>query len=1053
MFKKNALCHAVTAALATLAVGPVLAQDLVEEEVLVTGLRASLEASMDIKRASSGVVDAISAEDIGKFPDTNLAESLQRITGVSIDRINGEGSQITVRGFGPANNMVTLNGRVMPSGFTYGGGSGAGGTFGGATRAFDFANLASESVSGVQVYKTGRADVASGGIGATVNISTARPLENEGLNFTVAGKAVNDTTTRIGDNVTPELSGLFSWSDGTFGVALSGSYQVRHSGAAGGAANNWNIAAWDAEDPTNNLYSFTDDAVIVNTPDDGQLFARPNDFRWSFSDKERERTNVLATFQWAPTDSIEATLDYVYARNELWEHRGEWTMWMNNGNSIDAVTFDDSPVATPIYIHEVHATKDVGYEQQLREQTNTLDSVAFNVAWEVNDSLTLKFDAHDSSMENMPSGLGDSGEIAISIGTPVSTSFSYDFSGDMPVGSFTWRDDVPRLDQEGNQVVIDGVPQYYGNNNGVFDAGDAGSAQGRVFYAAQTMDISEFKIDGSWDLGNGRLDFGIDHTKTDMLQQASTRQVNLGGWGVATTPEFADGTLYTFNFADQFDDYNMDGSFDSGIRAYDVKQLCRETEALYGESQDWACEIERNFTQDNRVEETINGFYFQFALEGDLADHPYHVLAGVRYEQTDLTSTAKLRRPLYRVWQSNNDFQVTEYADGDKVPIAVDNDYSNMLPSFDFDIELLDNLVGRFSFSNTIARANYGNLYAGASNFQQTDPTGFRGAQPTATRTSPELLPLDSKNTDLSLEWYYQEGSYASVGFFEKRVNNFIGTGQAVETHYGMLDASTGPRMDQAKEDLAGMGINDPNADQLFAMAVCLTYAPPTYTQDEYNGYDLVSLAAECSDPANFDNSTDQGQTWLFGLEQPFDIHAIQQGEAANFGADYEAQWLTSFPVNNKEAKIYGSEWALQHFFGESGFGIQANYTMVNGDVGFNDLASPTEEQFALLGLSDTINVVGIYENYGFQVRLAYNWRDSFLRQTNQGSSRNPVYVDEYSQWDLNASYDVNDHFNVFFEGLNLTGENIRWYQRSKRMTRYVEELGPRYQLGMRYTF
>lgn len=166
-----------------------VAQDDNLEEVMVTGIRASLERSMDIKRNSSGVVDAISSQDIGKFPDTNLAESLQRITGVSIDRNNGEGSRITVRGFGPDSNMVTLNGRIMPGGSAYGGSSGAdASTRGGNSRAFDFANLASESVSGVEVYKTGKANAAAGGIGATVNIKTTRPLELDGLTATVVAK-------------------------------------------------------------------------------------------------------------------------------------------------------------------------------------------------------------------------------------------------------------------------------------------------------------------------------------------------------------------------------------------------------------------------------------------------------------------------------------------------------------------------------------------------------------------------------------------------------------------------------------------------------------------------------------------------------------------------------------------------------------------------------------------------------------------------------------------------------------------------------------------------
>ena len=131
------------------------------EEVIVTGTRASLQKSMDVKRDSRGVVEAITAEDIGKFPDTNLAESLQRISGVSIDRSNNEGSKVTVRGFGPDFNLITLNGRQMPTT-----------SLADPTRSFDFANIASEGVSAVEVFKTFGADQQSGGIGSVINIKT-----------------------------------------------------------------------------------------------------------------------------------------------------------------------------------------------------------------------------------------------------------------------------------------------------------------------------------------------------------------------------------------------------------------------------------------------------------------------------------------------------------------------------------------------------------------------------------------------------------------------------------------------------------------------------------------------------------------------------------------------------------------------------------------------------------------------------------------------------------------------------------------------------------------
>ena len=156
------------------------------EEVVVTGIRGSLTSSMNLKRDAQGVIDGIVAEDIGKFPDTNLAESLQRISGVSIDRSSiGEGQRVTVRGVGPDFNLVLLNGRQMPA-------SRLEDTTASNSRAFDFANLASEAIAGIEVYKTSRASTPTGGIGATINIKTARPLDNPGLHTSFGVKGVID---------------------------------------------------------------------------------------------------------------------------------------------------------------------------------------------------------------------------------------------------------------------------------------------------------------------------------------------------------------------------------------------------------------------------------------------------------------------------------------------------------------------------------------------------------------------------------------------------------------------------------------------------------------------------------------------------------------------------------------------------------------------------------------------------------------------------------------------------------------------------------------------
>ena len=158
-------------------------------------------------------------------------------------------------------------------------------------------------------------------------------------------------------------------------------------------------------------------------------------------------------------------------------------------------------------------------------------------------------------------------------------------------------------------------------------------------------------------------------------------------------------------------------------------------------------------------------------------------------------------------------------------------------------------------------------------------------------------------------------------------------------------------------------------------------------------------------------------------------------------------------PINNRAAKIYGFELAGSYFFGETGFGVAGAYTHVDGDIGFDIGSDPSQDQFALLGLSDTANVTLIYEKYGWSARLAWNWRDKYLAATNRGGSRNPVFVEPFQQLDLNVSYDINEHFEVTFEGLNILGEDLRTYARTEHELWFAQELDPRYLLGVRYKF
>ena len=418
------------------------------DTVVVTGIRNSLNQSMEMKRESDGVVDAISAEDIGKFPDTNLAESLQRITGISIERRDGEGAQVTARGFGPQYNMVTLNGRQIPGADAFGapGQVPIGGVDGG-TRAFNFAQLASEAITTLAVYKTGQANVPSGGIGATIDIQTDRPFNHIGTVASAQAKAVYDESQPFENDITPELSGIFSYTndDKTWGVGLSASYQKRNGGSVQATENAWNMQRWTGTEP-----ALRADATVVNAPDIGQLYGMPNDLRYAFADFERERINGQAVVQFAPIDAVMLTLDYTYATNEITEDRGEQTIWLQRANSFTHLEFDtNEAVATPVYLRDIVGAKDFGFEQQHNEQKYKLDSLGFNAKWDINDSFRLSFDGHDTTSRSSPNDpLTGGGATYFSLaGTNNCTVGPFcggnwaqelRFNSSLPIGARTW---------------------------------------------------------------------------------------------------------------------------------------------------------------------------------------------------------------------------------------------------------------------------------------------------------------------------------------------------------------------------------------------------------------------------------------------------------------------------------------------------------------------------------------------------------------------------------------------------------------------------------------
>ncbi|WDS35205.1 TonB-dependent receptor [Pseudoxanthomonas sp.] len=267
--------------------------------VKVTGYRASVEKALDIKRAEKGMVDAIVAEDIANFPDLNLAESLQRIPGVTITRDAGEGRNISVRGLGADFTRVRING--MEALATVGGSDQSGGT--NRSRGFDFNVFASDLFSELVVRKTASADVEEGSLGATVDLRTARPFDYDGFTFAASGQgSYND----MSEKASPRVAALIAntWADGTFGALLSVAYSERKVLEEGSGSGRW--------------YGGTSNGGFSpDSPFQEGLAANvwsPYFPRYTLLEHQQKRLGVTGSLQWKPSDDTEFSLDTLYSK-------------------------------------------------------------------------------------------------------------------------------------------------------------------------------------------------------------------------------------------------------------------------------------------------------------------------------------------------------------------------------------------------------------------------------------------------------------------------------------------------------------------------------------------------------------------------------------------------------------------------------------------------------------------------------------------------------------------------------------------------------------------
>lgn len=689
------------------------------EEVVVTGFRVSLRDAIDVKRNASEIVDVIKAEDIADFPDLNLAESLQRIPGVAIDRDGGEGRSITVRGLGPDFTRVRLNGLEALA--TTGGKDGSGGANRG--RGFDFQVFASELFSSLTVRKAQSAEVEEGSLGATVDLQTSRPFDYDGQVLALSGQvSYNDLSEETDPRATLLASGRWG-EDDQFGALLSVAYSERFLLEEGSSTARWE----------NGVTQSTGGRFLNrSTTDPITLAYHPRIPRYGRLTYEQERLGATAALQWRVADTTTLTLDGLYAK--LDGTRVEEYLEIisfSRGGSGNPMTAVVSATIDPLgnLISGTFNDVDARSEQRRDVLETTFTQYALTLDHDFSERLKLSavFGTSKSEQDNPE-------QTTVSVERYDTDGYQYDYSGDQNRPFFNYGFDVT------NPSSWVFSPQQ--------TLGDASLIRMRPNKTDNTFDTARadlaFQLDDRFTLKGGLA------WKDYAFKTVEARRFTAGGFVEAAVPLPAGTTIAQItNLLTGFG-RNLDvpagtptswivPSIDAIAGVLDINCNCVNQ---YG---DFRLSPDNQRGANRSVAETDTGVYLQLDFRFDDLAWPLRGNVGVRYVETDQDSVGFVGTSLVTVSQS----------------------YSDTLPSLNLTLEASPEVLVRFGSSKVMARPQLPNL----------SPGGTLGTQAqTLTTGNPLLEPFRATTFDLGVEWYPARDVLLSAGLFYKDIETYIQT-------------------------------------------------------------------------------------------------------------------------------------------------------------------------------------------------------------------------------------------------------------------------------------
>ncbi len=699
------------------------------EEIVVTGIRGSQMRALQTKRNSDGIMDGIAAEDMGKFPDQNISEALQRIPGVTISRAGGEGQFVTVRGMGPAFNTVLLNGRVLA---TENDG-----------REFSFDILAAELISAAEVHKTPTASLIEGGIGATINMKTARPLDKEGFHGAISAKGLYDTSR---EEVSPFVSGYVSQTsnDGEFGVLGSFSYINRKF-------RNERIFTDGFE--ANRPLDFDNDGTPEFTGVSLPTFVS-NDI----SESERERISGTIALQWQASDDLLLTLDGLYSKLDVNDDTRFFFHYGGPDQIVEATLDENNTVISS----RQDGTNGQAIGSFIRPRLGETYQTGFNAEWQGSDNLSAVFDTAYSKSTDSTSGNQawfdarlntDKSNIVFNEvdGLPVFSGFG-DISDTSAAtfGWFTW---------EGRSISDETFQATFDLNYDFDDAGALVSIQAGSNYAYREKAKTVAKTPGDVQC----LFCGVP------LDQSVFSTVDASGFlgGDSFNTDFP-----TFSITELEEYFLSDAGIDAaavnragpGADAVAIAVAKAEIQATIA-ANGGDLGVQPVPGEGGTVTEKNYGAYVQAKFEGTIGNAPWSGNLGLRYTRTDVKSSGVGQEILDIFIPTGGGSTDPVAVFSDPIPISESGSYNVWLPSANFKLDMYEDIVFRAAIGKTLTRATLSDLMLARS-------FNVRERERNVSSGNPGLKPMVAWNYDANLTWYIDDASYMSVAWFHKDLSD-----------------------------------------------------------------------------------------------------------------------------------------------------------------------------------------------------------------------------------------------------------------------------------------